>query len=146
MRVRLRGSAAWSDPAQVTHVDADSVVLVQGETASQRFARAEIDSLQVKVSTGRWAEGCGIGLLAGGAIGAVIGYTASGENGGDDWFTPREGAVIAGVALGVTGSVLGAGIGLLAPSRWVTIGNPPESRFSIVPSVGRRGFVARFRF
>lgn len=147
LKMRLRGSADWSYPVHVVHLDRDSV-WVAGDSANTHVARAEIDSLRIKVSTGRWAEGWGIGLLAGGAAGAALGYTSVSNDGGDDWFTPGEGALIGGIVLGVSGSVLGAGIGLLAPSRWVTIGGSTsaESRFSISPTIGRRGFVAQFRF
>jgi hypothetical protein len=148
VRFRLRGAEDWSEPVRVFRVNPDSV-FVEGESTPRRsFARSAVDSLRVKVSTGRWAEGWGIGLVAGGAVGAALGYAAaSSEGSGDDWFTPGEGAVIGAVVLGVSGSVLGAGIGLLAPSRWVTIGNPAQkSRVSIAPSIGRPGFVASVRF
>ena len=147
LKVRLRGFTDWSKPVRVVRLDRDSL-WVAGDSADQHFARSEIDSLRIKVSTGRWAEGWGIGLLAGGAVGAALGYTSSSSHdGGDDWFTPGEGAVIGGIVFGVGGSIVGAGIGLGAASRWVTVGAPTtESRFSITPTIGRRGFVAQFRF
>lgn len=146
LKVRRRGVADWSSDLQVVRLSSDSMV-VATDSGTLSVPRSEIDSLRIKVSTGRWAEGWGIGLLAGGAAGAAVGYASIGQDGGDDWFTPGEGAVIGGIVFGVTGSILGAGIGVLAPSRWVTIGAATaESRLSITPTIGRRGFVAQFRF
>ena len=147
LKVRLRGFADWSEPVSVLRVDADSV-FVQGTSLDRHFARSEIDSVSIQASHGRWAEGWAIGLLAGASGGALLAYTAASRDPtSDDSLTPDEAAVVGGIILGVGGSIVGAGIGLLAPSRWVTIGGlPRDSRLSIVPTIRRPGFVAHLRF
>src|SRR5262249_6271798 len=83
-----------------------------------------IDSLvglQVNVGrTGRWAQGWGLGFLIGAGTGAVIGL-ASGDDPPATFvrFTAAEKALVAGGALAIGGSTLGALLGLVAPQRWV---------------------------
>jgi len=145
LKVRLRGSSNWSSSAMLVRVTNDSIV-VASDSGASAFARSAIDSIQVKASTGRWAEGWLIGLIAGGATGALLAYESTAASGGDDWFTPNQAAVVGGVFLGATASIVGAGIGLLAPSRWVTIGDLRDARVSIAPTLARPGFVARIQF
>jgi hypothetical protein len=145
LRMRLRGTSDWSNDVRVARLTNDSMV-VANDSGSWSIGRSEIDSLQVKASTGRWAEGWLIGLVAGGATGAILAHEAVDANQGDEWFTPGQAAVIGGVFLGGSASIVGAGIGLLAPSRWVTIGNPKGARVSIAPTLVRPGFVAQLRF
>ena len=145
IRVRVRSAADWSNPLLVSRVTTDSMFVANDSIASG-FARFDIDSLQVKAGTGRWAEGWLIGLVAGGGTGAILGYEAAASDGPNGWFTPAEGAIVGGVFLGVSASIVGAGIGLLAPSRWVTTGNPTSVRLSILPTFARPGLVARIRF
>jgi hypothetical protein len=145
LKVRLHGSADWSAPGRVTRVTPDSM-MVANDSVTLSFARSELDSLQVKASKGRWAEGWVIGFVAGGAYGAIAGHATANENQDDLAFTPNQAAVIGGIGFGVIGSVVGMGIGLLAPSRWVTIGDPKNARVSLAPTFARPGFVARIRF
>jgi len=145
LRMRLRGTTDWSKTVRVARITNDSMVLAS-DSGSWSIGRSEIDSLQVKASTGRWAEGWLIGLVAGGATGAFLAHEAADANQGNDWFTPGQAVVIGGVLLGASASIVGAGIGLLAPSRWVTIGNPKDARVSIAPMLARPGFVVELRF
>ncbi len=145
LKVRLRDSLDWSSTATVVRMTNDSLVVVS-DAGPRGFARSGVDSIQVKASTGRWAEGWLIGLIAGGAVGAALAYQVDASTPADDWFTPNQAAVIGGVFVGGAASVVGAGIGLLAPSRWVTIGDPGKVRVSILPTLARPGFVARIRF
>ena len=146
VKVRLRGVSGHSGEVRIVKLDADSVsVTSEFDVVAQRFARVDIESLEINVEPhGRWAEGWGIGLLVGGAGGALLGYSACTED--DCFFSKNDSAVIGGIIFGVLGSTAGAVIGLFAPGKWVS-SDWESRRVSVAPVVGRRsGLVARFRF
>ena len=75
IKVWLRASDRWSESAKIESMDADSIVVFG--RLNGRFAKSEIDSLRVKASTGRWAEGWAVGLIVGGVVGAGLGSRIS---------------------------------------------------------------------
>ena len=147
VKLWLRGCDSWSNRQRIRQLRPDSIV-VEGNAGGRSYARSEIDSLRVKASTGRWAEGWAVGLLAGGVVGAGLGLRISGNDEYLDTGSPAKNALVWGIVMGVSGSTIGAAIGLLVPSRYVTIRNEPgtDPRFSVLPTVGRPGLVARFEF
>ena len=145
IRVRLRGFPETISRLRVVALDGDSIS-VGADSIGWRFARDDVESLELNLEPhGRWAEGWGIGLLVGGAVGAIWGYSKWTDD-PDDWFTHNQSAVFGGVIFGVLGSTAGAVFGLGAPGKWV----PAEGwarRVSVTPVVGRRtGVAARFSF
>ena len=145
IRVRLRGFPETISRLRVVALDGDSIS-VGTDSIGWRFARADVESLELNLEPhGRWAEGWGIGLLVGGAGGAILGYS-SWDDGSDYWFTRNGSAAVGGIIFGVLGSTAGAVVGLLVPGKSV----PAEGwtrRMSMTPFVGRRtGVAARFSF
>jgi hypothetical protein len=145
IKVWLRASDHWSESGKIVFMDADSIV-VQG-WLNGRYARSEIDSLRVKASTGRWAEGWAVGLISGGVVGAGLGSRISRDEYLDAG-SPAQNALVWGTVMGISTSTLGSAVGLLLPSRYVTVGTEPgsESRFSVFPTIGKPGLVAHLRF
>ncbi len=137
VRVRLRGVSGYSGEVRIVELDADSVSVIR-DSVTQRFARVDIESLQINVEPhGRWAEGWVIGLLVGGTCGALLEYSARNSD---------DGMIYGRVVVGVLGSTVGAFVGSFAQGKWVSI-DRPAWRVSVTPVVGRRtGLVARFTF
>ncbi len=145
IKVWLRGPGHWSDSGRIEVMSADTIV-VSG-WLNGRFSRFDFDSLRVKASFGRWAEGWGLGLVMGGVAGASLGTRVSPDNPLYSR-TPAKNVLVWGTIMGISWSTLGSAAGLLLPSRYVIVGGEPgnESRFSVGPTVGKPGLVAQFSF
>ena len=130
---------------RIVALDGDSIS-VAADSLGSRFARADIESLELNAKPyGRWAEGWGIGLLVGGAVGAIWGYSKWTDD-PDNWFTHNQSALLGGIVFGVLGSTAGAVIGLGVPGKWVHA-EEWARRVSVTPVTGpRTGLAVRFSF
>lgn len=136
----------------LTTIDSDSVT-IRSEAGDRRLARADLRGLRVYEGRERkWAQGWGIGLVSGGAVGALIGATspAPADDPNCDFICPtREGdAVIGGVALGLAGSVVGALIGAATQGQhWSRInGFAERTSVQVAPRMGALAVQARISF
>jgi hypothetical protein len=111
--VRPQGRLAFASP--------DSLVVVDSHGNATRILRANVTALDT--SAGRFRhpwQGLGIGLLAGGATGMVIGF-ADGDDPQQAFLamTASEKAVLGGAVVGVLGGLTGLVVGSLVKSdRW----------------------------
>ena len=147
--IRVGGSGNGYRVGRVVAVDGNRLTL--DTDAGQTTISA--DSLgDVEVSLGnnrRWAQGWGIGFVAGAGVGGLLGF-ASGDDPPGTFIrlNAEQKALLAGSLLGVGGSVVGTLIGLAGPERWVHATRPSTaSRVSINPIVGSRvGLSAKIAF
>ena len=148
---RVRGRGA-SMTGRVSGIDSDSVT-IRNDSGELRIARREAPALRVNEDQERkWAQGWAIGLLTGASLGALMGVAT--EAPADDpsctFICPSRGqmAAIAGVAFGVSGSVLGALIGAATHGeRWSRIsGFAERTSFQVAPHPRTLGLGARIGF
>lgn len=109
-------------------VSIDSVFLaIANDSTTRRIARHDVR--RAYVNAGRqhqWAQGWVEGLFGFGILGAVLGYASGPPDPNSDSFvlTRTEKAAIGGVAFGVVGSALGAGLGALVTKvHWKRVGS-----------------------
>jgi hypothetical protein len=95
-----------------------------------------IAQLNVSVARHRNArKGAGIGVLVGAGAGIIIGLTS----GGDDWFTPAQTAVIAGITSGAIGLLIGGAVGAAYDTEeWSPMRVLPRASLFPRPSFGVR--------
>jgi hypothetical protein len=114
-------------------VEAADGTVVEARNSSGDLVRMDLAAARrVAVSTG-WCTGAGavrglvIGLLAGGAGGAVIGYANGDDDPGIVSFSAGEKAIILGVLLGGAGALIGGIAGALSPGEeWQRISLPVD--------------------
>lgn len=88
------------------------------------LALGEVDAITDVV---RWRgafEGLGLGIVIGGATGALLGY-AGGESPHGFAKSAGENAVVSGILLGLLGGIVGLVVGTVRGSRDVYSGGPP---------------------
>lgn len=115
-------------------VEAADGTVVEARNSSGDLVRMDLAAARrVAVSTGRRSTGAGavrglvIGLLAGGAGGAVIGYANGDDDPGIVSFSAGEKAIILGVVLGGAGALIGGIAGALSPGEeWQRISLPVD--------------------
>jgi len=138
-RIRVTAPTVGADKLAGVCVEVDATRLrVQAEEQVSPLTISLADVTRLEVSQGRKSnalKGLGFGALIGGSIGAVLGLLAST---GESYENPCEGnapACAAGgaAAFGVTGALVGLGIGALTKSeRWEEV--PLDRlRVNIVP-------------
>jgi hypothetical protein len=100
---------------KIAAIRPDTLTLYAADSTRQSIARFDLQSVDVYRGDGRrWAEGWAIGLLSGGAIGAIGGYAAGDDHGNDFLnFTRGDKAAILGIVGAVTGSVVGTLVGTM---------------------------------
>jgi hypothetical protein len=113
--------------------DSDSVAVRVESGEIRRVARSEIERLQLyRGVEPKWAQGFAMGFAIGAVVGAGGGFL-SGDDPQDEFlaFSAPEKAVILGIAGAVTGSTLGAVIGLFNHgAHW------QRARFGAAPIAG----------
>lgn len=148
---RVRGRPKSVD-GTLAAVDADSIT-IRSDAGETRLPRADVGHL--RVSEGRehkWAQGWGIGLLTGAAVGVAIGAAseAPADDPGCEFICPtrEEDIVFGGLAVGVTGSILGAAIGAATVGeRWSRIDRfAARTSLEITPHWGALRIGGRVRF
>lgn len=147
--IRARGSAGGFRLGRVLAVT-DGRLAVETDADTTIISTDSLAELEVSLGNrGRWAQGWGIGFLAGAGVGGLIGL-ASGDDPPGTFIrlNAEQKALVAGSVLAVGGSVVGTLIGLAGPERWVHATRPSEtSRVSITPIAGSRiGVSARIAF
>jgi len=139
-RIRVTAPALGIDKLVGTSVEADATrIRVQADDQASPMTISLADMTRLEVSQGRKSnalKGLGVGALIGAPIGAVLGYLASPEqSSGEAVCTGSTVSCVAvgAAAVGVTGALVGLGIGALAKSeRWEEV--PLDRlRVNIVP-------------
>jgi hypothetical protein len=120
---------------QLLRADADSIVLVRGEYASDTVAVARTAVKVFLVSTGERSNtwrGMGLGFLGGAVVGGLIGVVTFEPCVSDQFLgcmfapeTPSEAAALGGIVGGFGGFVIGTIVGVATKRhRWEPIGVP----------------------
>jgi hypothetical protein len=141
--LRIPGPGGSYRRGHVVRVEGDKIT-VEMDGEQTVLLPENLGGMQVSLGrSGRWAQGWGIGFVTGAATGALLGF-ASGDDPPGTFlpFTAGEKAVFVGAALGITGSALGALIGLAGPERWVLAAPDASRRVSVSPIVGRSSGVS----
>ena len=126
VRVRVSTAPQTSQPdwlvGTVTDVSSDRLTIRSQRDSAREMQWARKDLVRLEVSRGRrshWLTGLGLGFLAGGAVGAAIGYQALHE--GHD-LAPRDAALMGAIPGAVGGGLIGLAIGSGSKSeRWQAI-------------------------
>jgi len=107
---------------QVTYLrlDADSASYIDGKGDVRSIAADQIASVRFTRHGQGALQGLGVGVLAGGGGGALIGLISSTTCREDDWFCgPGVNAAVFGTLLGAIGGMVGLGLGFSRGRRTV---------------------------
>jgi hypothetical protein len=134
------GASVRELSGRLTAIDADSVTLLRNGDAT-RIARTSLRSMSVRQGRERkWAQGWGIGFLAGVTVGALGGLASGDDTSGDEFsFTAPQKAIGLGIFGALSGSVLGSLVGALVDGdHWRSVDRlVPGTGISVTP--GRNG-------
>ena len=134
VRIRTVENRNWQT-GKVKSVDDSTIVLLNRGGGEMRMPLQSVTAIDVSDGhRSRW-RGAAIGLVVGGGVGAVLGYsTGECSSAGFCLFTPAESAMLLGTLGGVAGTGIGALVG--GGERWKRAAIP--SRVSISP-MGTKG-------
>jgi hypothetical protein len=128
---------AFAARGTLTGFTRDSIELTANGSAT-RYARRNIRSMVTRMGTeGKWAQGWGVGLLAGGGAFGAFGFAFGDSVVCDEVCLSRsESGVVLGIAGAVVGSTVGAIIGAsIEGDRWSRVRRLRDPRVGVVPIV-----------
>ncbi len=142
-RVRLTApSLGLNEAVGTVQETTDDALVVQFEYPRRRETvdRSEIAAMEVATEGQRKVlKSVGVGLLVGALSGAAIGLASGDDEGTFLAFSAEEKAAMGGVALGLTGAVVGLIVGLVRrPDTW-SPALPKDLDLTVLPPVRNGG-------